>query len=279
MTNRSRVITCDHQGNNIGDYIRPMYVRNFGLEVALDRVLGYDTVNKFGKAPIVAAGIRDIWDLAATQPIWVPPTQPRVHFLASTNANDTAAGTGVQEVRISGLVTFGSTEISETREMNGLTDVGTFAYAVIHRIEAIRWGSAGVAQGLITATADVDGTVTAAILAGGNRTNMMIYGIPSTQKLKIARFTSQMIKSTGGILSADGQVLVMPDPVTYAPANTAWVPIEQFLVTNNSPPWEHDYDPIFKGFPEPFIIKMQVEMSGGGDVSVYGNMDAFRVNV
>ena len=61
-------------------------------------------VNKFGLNPTATANLSDIWDLAPTQELWVPPTQARVHSIVSTSINDTnTAGTYARTIRVYGF--------------------------------------------------------------------------------------------------------------------------------------------------------------------------------
>lgn len=54
----------------------------------------------------------------------------------------------------------------------------TNSYLRIHRLEVITVGSGEINAGVISATADTDGTVTAEIAIGDGQTQMAIYTIP-----------------------------------------------------------------------------------------------------
>jgi len=113
------------------------------------------------------------------QPIWVAPTQARIHEVVSSDAGDTLGGAGSRTIRVWGLETWESDESFEDVSMNGLTPVSTIrSYVIIHRVEVLTKGATDVNIGKITVTATVDGTVTAQINVGVGQTLMGIYGIP-----------------------------------------------------------------------------------------------------
>lgn len=77
-------------------------IDDFWLRLARGEIPGYSFINKFGENPDIdtGSGFEDIWDAGGT---YVPPTQARLHDVASTSAND--AGIVVS----SGTATGGST--------------------------------------------------------------------------------------------------------------------------------------------------------------------------
>ena len=267
------------------------FERDFGLEVSLDKISGYATVNKFGEALDCDSGIAtDVWDGAdgsTSTDIWVPPTAARVHAIVSTSDVDSdtggsvAQGAGVRTIRLYGLTDWDTAESSEIVVMDGTTAVNTASsYVIIHRMKALTWGANGVNTGVITATAATDGTVTAAITTEAshkNQTQMLIYGVPSTQKLRVKKFMASLVKSTGSTQRGDGEVLTMRDPGTNAGDNTAWTNKENFLLVEAALPWTHDYKNIPKKFNGPCIVKIQVT-ANSNDCKVIAAMDAFLVD-
>lgn len=235
---------------------------DFGVEASLDNIPGYSTVNKFGEATDCDNGVEtDAWDGAngsLSTDIWVPPTTARIHDIASSSGNDTAAGTGARTIQIWGLTSWDSDEVSEVATMDGTNNVETEnAYVIIHRIKALTWGTGGLNAGNITATAQTDGTITAAILTGNNQTQMCIYGIPSTQNLRMTKAGCEVVKSGGAAITLEGEILVMLDPETNVSDNTAWTNKENFSAYKGVPSWEHEYNPP-KKFNGPCIVKMRV---------------------
>jgi len=256
-------------------------IRDFGTEVAMGRVDGYGKVNKFGEAIDCDSGVpTDIWDGAngaLSTDIWVPPTQARIHAIISSNGNDQAGGTGLRTVRVYGLTSWDAKETSEVVTLGGAAVNTVNSYVIIHRIEGLTWGSGGVNAGDITATAATDATITAAILAGQNQTQMMIYGFPSLQALQVKRFLSELVKSTGTTQRGDAEILYMPDPGTNVANNNVWINKENFLLAEAQDPWTHPYDDVPKSFPGPGIVKMQVTTNANGTKTI-GAMDAYLVD-
>ena len=170
-----------------------MRMSYFGLMVSLGLLPGITAVTKYGRSINLDSGIEtDIWDRANPtddQTVWVAPTEARIHDIVSSNAGDAAAGVGARTVRIWGLKTWDLRETSENIVMNGLTDVPTVnAYVIIHRMRVVTAGATGPNIGKISATAQIDTTVTALMLEGNGSTEMTMLGIPSTQKAYVTRF-------------------------------------------------------------------------------------------
>ena len=175
----------------------------------------YVALNKFGRSTNVDSAVdTDIWDRAnATddQDIWVAPTAPRIHTLAG-GVNDTDGGTGARTVEVYGLPSWDEDEVSEVVTMNGAGGAAmSQAMAIIHRMRCLTWGDSGPNVANITATAAVDGTVTAQINAGAGQTQMAIYGIPSISRLVVCDYYASAIKAATA-LSVATTLLLNPDP-------------------------------------------------------------------
>lgn len=179
------------------------------LGIARGNVPGTSLMRKFGANPDVDIGTEDIWDGGG---VWVAPTQARTHDIASTDADDdgSPAGTGARTIKVFGLD--GNYEDqSETLTMNGTTDVPTVnQYIMIHRMMVVTAGSTGNNVGNITATAQVDGTVTAQITATRNQTLMAIYQIPNAKTGYLVHWYIDAFRATisGGV---DGWLSIQPD--------------------------------------------------------------------
>lgn len=253
-----------------------------GLESSLGNVPGRDTVNKYGESVDCDSGVlTDLWDGAdgvTSTDIWTPPTEARVHQLKSISALDIdTTGTGARTVRIDYLPNWDTKEATIIVALNGVTNVALPPLVMINRMECLTWGTGGLNAGVITATADIDTTVTSAILAGNNQTQQAIYGIPSTQKLRVSKFFTYITKGAGTTRRADGNVLFMRDPNVNAINNTAWTNKENFDSLETETPWEHDYGDIPKKFSGPGILKFQV-ISNTNNTKVVGGFDATLTN-
>lgn len=175
------------------------FLRYVEMELAIAKgdVPGHYPVNKYGRTTNADSAVEtDVWDranAAHNQPVWLAPTAARLHAIASTNDNDGKTGspssTGARTLRIWGLTSWGAAEVSEDITLDGTTGVNTVnSYVAIHRMMVLTTGAAGPNIGTITATAASDATVTAQIEAMAGQTQMVIYSLPSTQKLYVMSF-------------------------------------------------------------------------------------------
>lgn len=154
----------------------------FNFAVANGDVPNAQHINKFGHNDDVDAA-EDIWSRGGD---WVAPTTARTHQIKSLDVDDTnSSGTGARTLRIWGLdASF--LEQTEDINLNGTTNVGTGStYTRIFRMKVLTAGSSGFNEGLITATADTDGTVTAEIEINHGITHMAIWTVPDAQTLYI----------------------------------------------------------------------------------------------
>ena len=112
-------------------------------------------------------------------------------------------GTGARLLRIFGTDA-NYNLIQEDIEPNGTTAVPTVnSYTMIHEIEVIESGSTESNVGTITATAQIDGTLTAQIEPAIGKTQMAIYLVPEGFNLFITGFHANVDKSSGGSASVE----------------------------------------------------------------------------
>lgn len=186
--------------------------RDFFLDVARGNVPGVSHINKFGRSPdldqigsVTAVTIgRSIWDGSVAGAVnWLAPTTARIHQIVSTDADDTAAGAGARTVRIYGLDADYLLQ-EETITLNGTTDVPTVnTYTMIYRMEVLTAGATDSNEGIITATADTDGTITARISVNFSQTLMVIYQIPADKTGYIVHYDASLHKQGGGTKLVD----------------------------------------------------------------------------
>ncbi len=244
---------------------------NYSLDVARGKITGVSSVNKFGRSTNVDAAIdTDVHDGAnATDDldIWVAPTQARTHQVVSTSASDDGdpVGVGARTVQLYGLTSWDAAETSEVITLNGTTNVATTnSYVIIHRIKVLTWGATAVNVGVITATADTDGTVTAQINAGEGQTQMAIYGVPSTHTLYMDSYYATAIKASTS-LAVKMSLLVNTGPDEE---------LTNFLIKHTTGLTTEGTNALTHTFPVPFkvagpaIIKIQANSSAANtDVS------------
>lgn len=252
------------------------------LEIAAGTYPNYSSVNKFGRAPGGAQTTdTDIWDRAdatPTQQVWVAPTQARIHAIVSTDDTDGKTGApnsvGARTLRVYGLTSWDSAEISEDITLTGTDAVNTTnSYVIIHRMKVLTKGGTAVNAGTITATAATDGTVTAAILAGEGQTQMAIYGIPSTKKAYITSYYGSAIKANA---ACRGELVLRVNPEPDAE-------LVQFLVKHTNG-WDttatnyiqHKFEPYFK-VDGPAIVKVTA-LSSAADTDFSAGFDLILVD-
>lgn len=146
----------------------PVPVRETGI--------GLFEAGQAGLNPNVGSGNvpQDIWPVGG---IYVFPTVAAAGTIVSTNANDTAAGTGGRTVRIIGLDSNFDT-IGETVTLNGLTPVALAnSYIRINFANTILAGSTGTNEGDIDIVIGVDTLARIPIRVGTNRA--AIYTLPN----------------------------------------------------------------------------------------------------
>ena len=172
--------------------------------------IGINTAPKFGRNEAVGTTREDLCEIGGT---WVAPTTTRTHQLASSSASDTSAGVGGQTLRVSGLPSWDTKEVSEIITLNGLTNVPTInQYVIINELRMLTWGTTSTNVGTITATADVDGTITAQINPDVGITQMAILGVPSAQKAYLKNYSVSYNKGSGPAISLDFFLLFNPIP-------------------------------------------------------------------
>ena len=255
----------------------PTMVYDFGLEVSKGNVDGHHKVNKFGSAlDCDASTPTDVWDGAdgaTSTDVWVAPTTARIHDLQSSSIADTLAGTGAQVVRVYGLTSWSAAEVSEDVDMNGTGTASTVnAYVIIYRMKVIQYGSGLTAAGTITATAQTDATVTAAILQGSNQTKMAILGVPDTQTFYMTYIVATALTGSGSNVRVDASLLATEDADA---ANPGEVVKEEFQFTE-AIHFTHAYDPP-KVFVGPCILKVQV-VANSNNTPVTVSFDGYLVD-
>lgn len=253
------------------------------LEIPKGTIVGHTSENKFGRSTNVDNGAdTDIWDRANAvdaQAIWIPPTTARLHDIVSGSALDDGApvNTGARTIRVFGLTGWGTAEVNEDITMNGVGAVTTAnAYVIIYRMEVLTAGAAGPNVGLITATAQADGTVTAQINADEGQTQMAIYGIPSIQTAFVTNFYGSVLRANLSTNERHVDIKMLFNPEPDANANTWLIKHSAGCGTRASSPFRHEYHP-YKTFAGPGILKMQA-IGSSNDLDVSSGFDLIIVD-
>lgn len=199
----------------------------FLIEVAKGNVPGHSLIHQYGRNPdtdpaasatAVPVG-RDLWHGGiAGAAAWVPPTDARIHQLASTDDEDGGAGTdtGALTCHVGGLDT-NYKLVEETVTLNGTTDAPTAkAYRMIHHMEILTAGSAGRNLGVITATADTDATVTDQIPVDRNHSASAMFMIPAGKTGYLLDWGGDLFRTAGVATTADLFLMEMPTGGVWA---------------------------------------------------------------
>lgn len=252
---------------------------DFALDVARGLVSGMSAVNKFGAAPDgIQTTLTDIWGRAnatPTQQIWLAPTTARLHNIVSTSASDDGSpvGVGAHTIRVTGLTSWSTAEVSEDITLNGTTNVSTVnSYVIINRMKVLTSGATSICVGTITATAVTDARVTAVILPGRGQTEQAIYGVPSTQTLYINNCTYSMNDGTA-TSRVDFELVVNENPdvqtTNYLIKNT----VE--LTNTGANSFTRIFNPPFK-IAGPAIVKMR-GIGSAVDLDASGSFDGILI--
>ena len=181
--------------------------------------------NGFSNGEIVLASLTTT---AIRSTTYTEPSAGAQRSMASSNANDTSAGTGARTVKITYYTLSAGTvagPFTETVTLNGTSNVNTVATNIcyIEKLEVVTVGSGGVNAGTISlfgATGGGGGTVWT-IAIGANRTFGCHHYIPSSKTCSVTTFS-------GGIKGADtsGFILRAKNPTN---ANAAEIQINDLL--------------------------------------------------
>lgn len=153
----------------------------FGLQVARNQIQGHQSVQVFGYNPDIDSSEETVWPDGGLIP---HPSAESVLKISSTDANDTAAGTGARTVFISGVDGNYNT-VSETVELDGQTAVNTTnSYLYVNQMYVVTTGSGGVNAGAInagtgTVTLGVPAVLYDLIAAGFNQRTTGHYCVPA----------------------------------------------------------------------------------------------------
>ena len=141
--------------------------------------------------------------------------------IATTENDDNAAwtaatvvlGTGARTIQIWGLKTWATEETSEVMYLRGVFPQNTDnSYVMINKMRVLTNGATNLNKGAITATSASDSKVTAAILADQGKTQMAIYGIPSTQTAYVTGDWASFNEAGGLVVYATVEILINRHP-------------------------------------------------------------------
>lgn len=153
-----------------------------------------------GIIPYITEGHNEDIDTASPEDIWDNGgsmqylSSAEVMHLVSTDANDTAAGSGLQQVMIDYLDSNWSFKTANF-ELNGLTPVVLPAGVRCLKVRGIR-GAVNV--GIITVTASISGYVMGYIKAGQGLSHQSHFTVPANREAIVLRSEFRAAKIVGG---------------------------------------------------------------------------------
>jgi len=171
----------------------------FELQVARHQITGHDVELISGISGSVGTSYTTVW---SQNTVYAYLSAASVMEISSSNANDTAAGTGARTISINGLDA-NYNPISETVTLNGQTAVNTTnSYLRVFHIAVLTAGSGGAAAGNIYAGT---GAVTAGVPAviygvytSGNGATAAVWTVPAGYTAFITGYASGYGNATAG---------------------------------------------------------------------------------
>jgi len=181
-------------------------ITQFFIEVNKGNIAGTVPFNKFGRNGDIDTGqTEDIWSVSSTYTGF--PTEVETLEVFSTNANDTAGGTGARDIVITNLLDASFNPMPDVYlTLNGTTPVslGAGLYSRCTRIVVLTAGSTGENQGNITLRhTTTTSNVFAVITPGDNQTQIFAFTVPLGKTLYIPNFTVMMTRANGSAGSAN----------------------------------------------------------------------------
>jgi hypothetical protein len=163
--------------------------------IALGLLPNFFSVHKFGRNPDIDSGTtpETIWEAGGLYPWQASGYTAEV---LSSDANDTAAGTGARTVTLIGLDE-DFNPLEETVTLNGTTAVDTTNtnWLRIFRAFVATAGSGGANAGAITVRLDGAGATQAQIAAGNNQTTLGLYTTPAGRRGAIVSWEAALLRS------------------------------------------------------------------------------------
>ncbi len=178
---------------------------DFIVAVARGKVPGVSRFYKIGKnADIDTAASEDVISQGGT---WAAPTTAEKVNIVSTSANDTANGTGLRTLTITGLSDTYA-EVSETMTLNGTSNVlSVNKYSIVYRMIGNTAGSTGANVGTITCTSTAaNSSVQQQMQPTENQSQSIVYQVPLGKTLLLYDWAI----STASTAFATGNLLIKP---------------------------------------------------------------------
>lgn len=190
------------------------YDRDYTLNLALGLVSNTSLFAKWGRNSDVDAA-EDIWDGGGDYTGFPTGSAEKLEILSS-DAADTAAGTGARTVRISNLLDGDKNVIDPiVVSLNGVTGVELDAaqtFSRASRVEVLTAGSGGVNAGTLTLRhVSTTTNIFAVVPIGFNNSEVACYTVPAGYKLAINKIYMGANLSGGGAQNVSAGLFVRPE--------------------------------------------------------------------
>lgn len=194
---------------------------NRDVEEMSEEEAGITTILKFGSSPTMGVAVtpsapQDVWQGAGVytgQPVGGAAETVEIF---SSNAADTAAGTGARTVSIAGLDDnlFPQTENLTLNGVTAVTSVGL--YRRLFRVIVLTAGSGGENAGVLTVRHTTTiANVFAQITAGYNQTQIAGVTVPANKRGRLVSIDISVRRLDGSAGSVEGRVLIRPPGGVY----------------------------------------------------------------
>ena len=241
----------------------------YELLAASERVPGITPLFKFGSNFDIDTGSvpEDVITLGGEK---LFPTVASTIDLVSSDAQDSAAGTGIQTLKILGLdVDYNI--IEEDKTLNGITPVTTTAeFLRVFRMYGLTGGSAQRAVGNILATHS-EGDISA-IIAGEGQTLDATYTVPANHAFYLERFFGSVDRSTAAS-SAQLQIEIR------LPNTNVWRVQSTISAAGQGTSFADRFTFMRFVVPEKTDIRVRVDWVENNNTRVSGSFDGYLINL
>lgn len=237
-----------------GHYTGP---KSGDLEISRQAITGCRIIDVYGCNEDVGPTLEDVWPAGGLRAV---VTSSTAITASSTDAQDTAAGTGIRTVRASCLDS-NLNELDVDMTLDGLNNVVSTETDILHiqKVEATECGSTGWAEGTVTFT--VQGSVQATITPGRNESILTHLVVPAGQTAYIDR----LYMNAGRGADVQGTLLIREV------GSELWKIVRQLIVHNN---YQEITLPALGPYPAGTILKITaITISGGGPTEFAGGYD------
>lgn len=195
----------------------------------------------------VGPTFEDIWDGGGVYPL---PASAVACQVVSASASDASAGTGARTALVTGINGNGSL-VTEVAGLAGTTPVTlTNAYAVVHSVLCLSFGSGETNAGNVSVTATSGGALLGRALAGRGTSQSTIFQVPAGYRFVLGSF---FLNTNNGANTVEWRFGVR------LPGSGGWVYPFTCYHGDNAQPVEFRPTPPVFAYPAGTVIKWQAK--------------------